>query len=153
MTLNFSKLPLFIGLTAIAAAITGCTNTSVMALGQDSFLLTTKGGAVVSDERIQNETMLEAAKTCLSKGYLSFIVVGMGDASETAYVGGYSSSTQGQFNGMGRYTENTTYNTPTAMKKPGIKIQIKCFREIYSDAIDAKAYIEANTPKKNNAAR
>lgn len=138
-------------IAALAGALllTACTTTSQMQLAPDRAILTTRGNAFTTPEKVQHDMLLEAAKMAQAQGYEWFVIDGSRDvttsgvlmtpASGTAYASGNASG----WSGSAQYT-GADYMPYT---KPGMAVSVRFGRGPRPDgAIDA-AFILAQVAK------
>jgi hypothetical protein len=114
-----------------------------MMLDQRTAIISSHGTAFDSAAKVQHETIVEAAKVTVSRGYRYFQIVGAQDTTRTAtlYVPGQT-QTNGSVSGTamttGPYTTyNGTYNSQTTktpgqvvpLIKPGMDITVRMYRD------------------------
>ena len=76
-----------IALTAMAAILSACAETSVMPLAKDTIQISTTGDDMCGEQGAQVVALRRAAVESIRRGYDSFIVVGAGGDERTRLVG------------------------------------------------------------------
>lgn len=150
-------IPLFLVLTSCvtsyhSAGLTG--GYSEIITSTDSFLVTFKGNGFTSNEKVIQYALKRASELAIHNGYRYFVLTSSIDQTRSI---GYS-NTQGNISGVANgYSYSNSSNAylkgssssstySGVIRKPGVTIGIKCFRDKPKDldVIDALYYLEKN---------
>lgn len=111
----------------------------------NSFLVTFKGNGYTSDEKVLEYTLKRASELTLQNGYRYFAVLSSTDQTRsTGYVNTRkNSSDSSHLYGLNEPTSSSTYGE---IRRPGLTLGIKCFKDKPADfeVIDAQYYLEKN---------
>lgn len=134
---------------AAALALVGCTTTSEMQLAPDRAIITTRGNAFTSAEKVQHDLLLQAAKLAQAGGYEWFVILGSQDVSSRGvFMTPATGSAYGSGNAYGwNASANYTGATYTPYTKPGMAVSVQFGKgERPAQAIDARFILAQAAP-------
>jgi hypothetical protein len=160
--MTFTKIS---GLAALFLSLASCS-TSYQAAGfgggyseiitsSDSYFVTFRGNSYTTDETVMKYALMRASELALENGYRYFTVLSSTDqtrsvnyvntqenTSSAATTSSYSKSSK-----KSSVQESSSFSTYSGViRKPGLTLQVKCFREKPEilDVIDAEYYLVKN---------
>lgn len=129
--------------------MSACTTTSQMQIAPDRAIITTRGNAFTTPEKVQHDLLVQASKTAQASGFEWFVIDGSRDVSThgalttPASGSAFASGDANGWSGSASYT-GATY---TPYTKPGMAVVVHFGRGPRpSNAFDA-ALILAQNPK------